>query len=99
MTLAEAEAAECAPFAAIGRLGEVELAAVKAWIGSNCELPRPQADAEARRVLTDRLMAAMEERAAAERAAGGRRGADGSIAPTVGKIAATACFCGAAKAA
>ena len=78
MNLAEAESAERAAFAEIGRLGEVELTAVKAWIASNCEGLRPQPDAQTRRVLTDRLMAAM---AAAEKAAGGRGGADDASPP------------------
>ena len=77
MTLDEAEAAERAAFKAIGVLGACELTAVKAWISSNCEGPRPQPDHEARRALTDRLMAAVATREAAERAAGGRGGADG----------------------
>lgn len=70
MAVAEAEAAERAVIAEIGALGERELAAVKAWVASGCEGPRPRPDAEARRVLTERLMAAIEAREAAEKAAG-----------------------------
>ncbi|MDE3176817.1 MAG: hypothetical protein KGM15_12010 [Pseudomonadota bacterium] len=62
MMLDQAEAAERVAFAAIGALGEAELAAVKAWVASGCEGPRPLSDAEARRVLADRLMAAIEAR-------------------------------------
>ena len=80
MNLAEAESAERAAFAEIGRLGEVELTAVKAWIASNCEGLRPQPDAQTRRVLTDRLMAAMAAREAVERASGGGGGAQGNRA-------------------
>ena len=62
MTPAEAE--ERAAIAAIGELGERELAAVKAWIAGGCEGPQPRPDAEARRVLAERLMAAIEAREA-----------------------------------
>jgi hypothetical protein len=61
-TLSDAEAAECAIIAEIGALGEAELAAVKTWIASGCEGPQPQPDVEARRVLVDRLAAAMAAR-------------------------------------
>ena len=37
--------AEREAFAAIGALGEAELAAVKAWIASGCEGPQPMPDA------------------------------------------------------
>lgn len=62
MTASEAEAEERAAFAGIGALGERELAAVKAWIASGCEGAQPKPDAEARRVLGDRLMTAIEAR-------------------------------------
>ena len=62
MTRHEAEAAERAAFAAIGEPGERELTAVKEWIASGCEGPKPQPDDEARRVRADRLMAAIEAR-------------------------------------
>jgi hypothetical protein len=65
---AAAEGAERAAFAAIGRLGEAELTAVKAWIASGCEGPQPRPDAEARRVLGNRLMAAIEARERGPRA-------------------------------
>lgn len=74
VSYSQAEATEREAFAEIGRLGEVEIARVKAWIASGCEGPQPKPDAEARRVLTDKLMAAVETREAAERAAGGRDG-------------------------
>lgn len=54
-----AEAAERAAFAEIGALGERELAAVKAWVASGCEGPEPRPDPEARRVLSERQMAAI----------------------------------------
>lgn len=66
MTSTEADAAEREAFAAIGELGERELTAVKAWIASGCEGPQPQPDGEARRVLADRLMAALEARRATQ---------------------------------
>ena len=65
MTIADAEAEEREAIAAIGALGEAELVAVKAWVASGCEGPKPEPDAEARRVLADRLMAAIEARQAA----------------------------------
>ena len=65
---AAAEAAEREAFAVIGELGGGELAAVKAWIASGCEGPQPRPDAEARRVLADRLMAALEVRQAPQAA-------------------------------
>ena len=46
----------------IGALGEVQLAAFKAWIASECEGERPKPEQEARRVLADRPTAAMEAR-------------------------------------
>jgi hypothetical protein len=98
MTLAEAEAAERAAVRDIGALGERELTAVKLWIAGNCEGPRPQPDAEARRVLADRLTAAMAAREAADRAVGGRGVADGSVARRDCEIAATGARCGAATA-
>ena len=64
MTSTEAYAAEREAFAAIGELGERELSAVKAWIASGCEGSQPRPDVEARRVLADRLMAALEARQA-----------------------------------
>ena len=67
MTLAEIEAAERDAFSAIGALGERELASVKAWIASGCEGPQPRPDVEARRVLADRLSAAVEPREVRER--------------------------------
>ena len=67
MTIADAEAEERAAIAAIGALGERELIAVKAWVASGCEGPQPKRDDEARRVLADRLMAAIEAREAAEK--------------------------------
>ncbi len=78
MALDEAEAAEREAIAAIGALGEREIAAVKAWIAGGCEGPQPRADAEARRVLTERLMTAIEAREAAEWATGGRSAASAS---------------------
>ena len=62
----ELESAERAAFAASGALGERELTAVKAWIASGCEGPQPPPDADARRVLADRLMAALEARQATQ---------------------------------
>jgi hypothetical protein len=56
---ADAEAAERAAFAAIGDLGRREIDSVKAWAASGCEGLSPQPDAEARRRLNDRLMAAI----------------------------------------
>ena len=56
----ELESAEREAFAAIGALGERELTAVKAWIASGCEGSQPRPDADARRVLGDRLTAAIE---------------------------------------
>ena len=56
----ELESAEREAFAAIGALGERELTAVKSWIASGGERPQPRPDVEARRVLADRLMAAIE---------------------------------------
>ena len=99
MTLDEAEAAERAAFAAIGRLGVQEFEAIRCWAASGCEGAQPKPDVEARRVLADRLAAAMTAREAAERVAGGRDGADGSIAPARGEIAVTGSHCGAARAA
>ncbi len=64
MTTAD-DAVEREIIAEIGALVERELAAVKAWIASGCEGSQPQPDVEARRVLSDRLMAAIEARAAA----------------------------------
>jgi hypothetical protein len=75
MTLAEAERAERAAFAAIGRLGAAELDAVKIWIAGECLGPRPQPDAQARRALDERLREALDAREAAERAAGGHEAA------------------------
>ena len=43
----------------MGELGRRELDAVKAWVASGCDGPQPRLDAEARRVLADRLAAAM----------------------------------------
>jgi hypothetical protein len=48
--------------AAIGPLGQRELAAVKAWIASGCEGPRPVPDAAERERLTDDLMRAINAR-------------------------------------
>jgi hypothetical protein len=67
-TLSEAEAAERAAIEAIKALGEAEIDAVKVWVASGCEGEQPRPDAEARRVLTETLMAAIEAREAAERA-------------------------------
>ncbi len=64
-----AEDVERAIIAEIGELGERELAAVKAWIAGGCEGPKPRPDVEARCVLTERLIAAIEAREAAEKAA------------------------------
>ena len=72
MTLAEAEAAERAAFAEIGRLGEREFEAVLCWIASGCEGEQPKPDQEARLVLADRLSAAMAARETAEKGAGWR---------------------------
>ena len=98
MTLAEAEAAERSAFAEIVRLGEQEFDRVRCWIASGFEGEQPKPDQAARRSLADRLSAAMAAREAAERAAGGRGGADGSIARPDDDIAATGRLCGAARA-
>ena len=99
LTLAEAQAAERAAFAAIGRLGVQEFEAVRCFIASGCEGEQPKPDQEVRRVLTDRLMAAIAAREAAARAAGGHRAAAASDARQLGEIAATGAPCGAARAA
>ena len=59
MTPTEAEAAERAAIAEIGRLGEQEFERVRCWIASGCEGPQPRPDDEARRVLSERLEVAM----------------------------------------
>ena len=67
MTLAEAEAAERAAVVAIGELGEREIAAVKAWVASDCEGRRPVQDMAARQRLGDQLVRAIEAREALEK--------------------------------
>jgi hypothetical protein len=49
------DCAEREAFAAIGRLGDREIALIKAWVASGCEGPQPKPDVEARRVLAERL--------------------------------------------
>ena len=75
------ESAERAAFAAIGALGERELTAVKAWIASGCEGAQPRPDVESRRVLTERLMAALEAWEVAESASCWMAASLGTSAP------------------
>jgi hypothetical protein len=95
----KAEAAERAAIAAIKALGLAELDAVRCWVASGCEGPQPRADAEARRVLTEKLMAAIAAREAAERAAGGHRAADATDAPAEAEIAVSGARFGGGEAA
>ena len=99
VTVEQAEIAEREAFAAIGRLGLIELENVRCFVASGCEGPRPRPDDEARRVLTDNLTAAIAAREAAARAAGGQDGAAGLDAPAKVEIAATVRRCGAVRAA
>jgi hypothetical protein len=62
-----AEEAEREAFAAVGALGRRELDAIKAWVAADCEGPKPKPDAEARRVLSERLARAVEAREALSR--------------------------------
>jgi hypothetical protein len=66
MTPEEAQAAEREAFAAIGELGRRELDAVKTWIASGCEGPKPEPDHDERRRLNERLREAVAAREAAE---------------------------------
>jgi hypothetical protein len=70
-----ADAADRAVFAEIGRLGERELADVKAWVPSGREGDQPRRDEKARRVLTEQLKQAIAAREAAEPTAGEHGGA------------------------
>jgi len=54
-----AEAAEREAFAAMGETGNAELAAVKAWIASDCEGRQLRPHVEERQRLADKLMAAL----------------------------------------
>jgi hypothetical protein len=55
MTAEEAEAAEREAFAAIGELGLLELDAVKTWVASGCEGPKPEPGRDERLRLNERL--------------------------------------------
>jgi len=66
MTLHEAEAAERSALAEIGRLGEQEFERVRCWIAAGCEGPQPRPDAEKRRLLAERLSAAVAAREVAQ---------------------------------
>ena len=88
IALSETEAAERAAFAEIGVLGEREFERVRCWIASGCEGQQPRPDEEARRVLNDRLAAAIEAREAAARAVGGQVGSASADARPGGEIAA-----------
>jgi hypothetical protein len=55
----EAQAAEREALAAIGELGLRELDAVKAWVASGCEGPKPQPDHDERERLAAALKAAI----------------------------------------
>jgi hypothetical protein len=64
--LAQAQREEERVFAEIAKLGEKEIEAVKVWVASGCEGPKPQPDAEARRELTERMGRAVDATKAAK---------------------------------